>query len=99
MVWYNDVHFIEWDVITFLVAEKESAMNIHKQLRKVYGVNTVDKALLVTGLHTLQVLRKAKQSSVTCITLAGHQQQSLICCFNILMNSFEMTDALQPESS
>jgi hypothetical protein len=52
------------------------------------------KALLVVRLHELRVLRHAKQSSVTRVALAG-QQQSLICCFNMLINSSETTDGLQ----
>jgi hypothetical protein len=34
------------------------------------------KALLVFGLHELQVLRKAKWNSLTRIALTGQQQQS-----------------------
>lgn len=35
------------------------------------------KTLSVVGLHELQVLRKAKQSSVMYVTLAGRQRQAL----------------------
>ena len=55
------------------------------------------KALLV-GPHELQFLRKAKRNSLTRVTLAGQQQQTLLRRFlNVLMNSFETTDRLQPE--
>ena len=47
------------------------------------------KALLIVGFHDSHVLRKAKQSSLMCIAMAGH-------CFSVLMNSFEMTNGLQP---
>jgi len=30
--------------------------------------------------------------------MAGQQQQSLWCCFNVLRNSIKMTDRLQPAS-
>ena len=35
MVWYSDVHFKQWAVTEFLVAEKESVSNNHQQLRNV----------------------------------------------------------------
>jgi len=54
------------------------------------------KALLVVGFHDSQVLRKAKQSSLMCIAMAGQWQQLLGHCFSVLMNSFEMTNGLQP---
>jgi len=54
------------------------------------------KALLVVGFHDSQVLRKAKQSSLMCIAMAGQWQQLLRHCFSVLMNSFEMTNGLQP---
>jgi hypothetical protein len=53
------------------------------------------EALLRTGLHELQIVRKATQSSVMHITLASQQQHSLRYCFNLLKNSFEITDGLQ----
>ena len=55
------------------------------------------KALLVTGLHEWQVLRKVKwRSSVTWVALVSQQQQLLRHCLNMLMNLFETTDGLQP---
>lgn len=55
------------------------------------------KALLV-GLHELQFLRKAKPNSFTRVALSGQQQQKLLWRFlNVLKNSFETTDRLQPE--
>ena len=33
--WYSDVHFEHWAVTEFLVAEKESVTNIHRQLENV----------------------------------------------------------------
>jgi hypothetical protein len=53
--------------------------------------------MLVVELHELQILRKAKRSSVTRLAVADQQQPSLICFFNVLMNSFETTEELQPE--
>jgi arginine repressor len=53
------------------------------------------EALLSADLHELQVLRKAMQSSVMHVTLASQQQPSLRYCFNLLKNSFEITDGLQ----
>jgi hypothetical protein len=44
MAWYGDVCFKQWVVTVFLVAEKELVMNIHKQLRNVYGVSDFDKS-------------------------------------------------------
>ena len=55
------------------------------------------KALRVTGLHELQVLRKAKHSFVTNIPLASHHQ-SLQCCFKVLINSLGTTKEVRPES-
>jgi hypothetical protein len=43
VVWYGDVCFKQWTVIEFLVAEKESVMNIHKQLN-MCSVSAVDKS-------------------------------------------------------
>lgn len=43
------------------------------------------KAVLVVGLLELQVLRKAKWSSVTYIALAGQQLQLLRHCFSVMM--------------
>ena len=51
------------------------------------------KALCVNGLHELQVLRKAKQSLVTNIPLAS-QNQSLRCCFELLINPLGTTKEL-----
>jgi hypothetical protein len=34
-VWYGDVSFKQWAIIEFLVAEKESVMNIQKWLKNV----------------------------------------------------------------
>jgi hypothetical protein len=76
MVWYGYVCFKQCTVTEFLVAEK-SIMNIHKQLKNVYSVRAVEKALLSIGLHELQILRMATQSSVMHITLASQQQHSL----------------------
>jgi hypothetical protein len=53
MVWYGDVRLKQRTVIEFLVAEKESVMNIHKRLNiyiymfkyiSIYSVNAVDKS-------------------------------------------------------
>jgi hypothetical protein len=30
MAWYGDVHFKQWAVFEFPVAEKKSALNIHR---------------------------------------------------------------------
>jgi hypothetical protein len=39
--WYGDVHFERRAVTEFSVAEKESAMNFHKMIKRVHGVNAV----------------------------------------------------------
>jgi hypothetical protein len=54
------------------------------------------KALLIIGLHKLQVLRKATWSSGTRVALAGQQQQSGVA--QHADDSFETTNWLQPES-
>jgi acetolactate synthase regulatory subunit len=41
---YGDVRFKQWVITEFLVAGKVSVTNIHKQLKRVYGVNAVDKS-------------------------------------------------------
>ena len=43
MAWYGDVHFERGAVTLFSVAEKGSAMNFHNIMKRVYGVNAVDK--------------------------------------------------------
>jgi len=56
------------------------------------------KSLLVAGLHEWPVLGEVKwRSLLTWVALASQQQQSLRCCFNMLMNLFETTNGLQPE--
>jgi hypothetical protein len=98
MVWYGDVPFKQWAVTELLVAGKETVTNIQKRL-KICTVSVLFiKALLVFGLHQLQVPRKARWTSVMPITLVCHQQLSLRRCFSVLMNAFEMTDRLQSES-
>ena len=34
LVWYSDVHFKQWAVMEFIVAEKQSVMIIHKWFKK-----------------------------------------------------------------
>jgi len=76
MAWYGNVRFKQRVITEFLVTEKELVTNIHKRL-KVYTASTLlIKALLVFGLHELQVLRKAKWNSLTRNALTGQQQQS-----------------------
>lgn len=60
MAWY-DVHVKQQAGIEFVVANKESVMNIHKRLKNVCSVNGIDKstfgcwALLITGSEKGQV--------------------------------------------
>jgi hypothetical protein len=70
MAWCGDVLSKQWIVIKILSAEKESVTNIHKRL-EMCAVPMLIKALLVVGLHELQVLRKAKQSSLTRVAIAN----------------------------
>jgi len=46
MAWRGNVHFKQWAIIEFLVTEKELVTNIHKRLKILYGVNTVDKSTI-----------------------------------------------------
>ena len=50
---YGDMHLKQWGVIGiwFLMTEKESIINIHKQLKKMYPVSMLIKTLLVIGLY------------------------------------------------
>ena len=48
VVWYSDVHFKQWAVTEFLVAEKQSVMRIHKWLKNIYGVNAVHKGTVLS---------------------------------------------------
>jgi hypothetical protein len=73
-------------VFEFVVAEKESVMNIDRWLKMCMVSVLLIKALLVVGLHRFQVLRKAKQSLVIHVTLVSQQPQLLGCCFNVLVN-------------
>jgi hypothetical protein len=98
MAWCGDVHLKQQAIVEFLVTEKESVTNIHRQLKMYMETMLLIKTPFVTGLHKLQVLRKAKRSSVTRLALVGQQQQSLRHCCNVLMNQSERTDGLQPES-
>jgi hypothetical protein len=43
MAWYGDVRFERRAVAEFSVAEKESVTNFHKMIKRLYGVNAVDK--------------------------------------------------------
>jgi hypothetical protein len=54
--------------------------------------------LTVLVLHELQVLRKAKRNSKTCVARVGQQQHSLRRRCTVLINSIETADRLQPES-
>jgi len=75
LVWYSDVHFKQWAVIEFLVAEKQSVMRIYKKLKNIYGVNAVHRGtVFVTGIHKMHVLKKAEQTSVMHVALADQQQ-------------------------
>ena len=90
------MHCKQWAVIEFLVAEKEPVTNIHKLL-KMYTVPMLFiNALLVGGLQ-IAGSEKGQSEAVTRVALAGQQQLSLRCCFNVLMNSYEITNRLQPE--
>jgi len=44
MAFVSDTHYKQQPVIEFLVAEKESVGNIHKQLCGVYGSCAVDRS-------------------------------------------------------
>jgi hypothetical protein len=81
MAWCGDVRFKQRAVIEFLVAEKESVINIHRQLKNAYGDNAVDKS-------TSQIVgsEKGQASSVMRLALAGQHQQSFRRCCNVLMN-------------
>jgi hypothetical protein len=70
------------------VAQKESVNNIHKKLQIFTVPMLLIKALLVAALLKSQVTR---------VALAG-QSQALRLSFDLLVNSFEMTDGLQPDS-
>jgi hypothetical protein len=97
VAWYGDVHFKQWAVTEFIVAEKESVTNIHKRL-KIYTVLMLFiKALLVIGLQ-IAGSEKGQMEAVMGIVLAGQQELSLRHCFNVLMNSYKMTNRLQPGS-
>jgi hypothetical protein len=44
MAWYGDMCFKQWVVTKFLVPEKESVTNTHKQLKYVYRVDAICKS-------------------------------------------------------
>src|SRR3981081_3951695 len=94
----GDMRFKQRAVIEFLVAENESVTNIHRRLENVYGDNAVGRSTVSRWAHELRVLIQVKRNSVTRLALVGQQQQSLRRCFNVLMNSSEKTDGLQPDS-
>lgn len=48
LVRYRDVHFKQWGVTEFLVAEKQPVMRIHKWLKNIYGVNAVHKRTVLS---------------------------------------------------
>jgi hypothetical protein len=70
------VRFKQRAISEFLATEKELVMNIHKRLKVYTASMLLIKALLVFGLHKLQILRKAKWDLLTRIALTGQQQQS-----------------------
>lgn len=63
---FGDMGFKQWVVIEIFVAGKKLITNIHKQLKKICTTSMLlITTLLVNRLHELQVLRKAKQRSVS----------------------------------
>jgi hypothetical protein len=86
MAWCGDVRFKQRAVIEFLVAEKESVINIHRQLKNAYGDNAVDKSTVSCWASQIVGSGKGQASSVMCLTLAGQHQQSFQRCCNVLMN-------------
>lgn len=69
MVWYGDVHSKQFAVIKFF-SGTEVISNEHTQMvKKCMLLTLLINALLVIGLHKSQILKKAKQSSVTHMVL------------------------------
>jgi hypothetical protein len=59
LVWCSDVHFKQWAVIEFLVAEKQSVRRIYKRLKNIYGCNAVHRGtVFVTGIHKMHILKR-----------------------------------------
>jgi len=69
MAWCGDVLSKQWIVIKFLSAENESVMNVRKRSEMCAVPLLLINALSVFGLHEFQVLRKAKQSSLTRVAI------------------------------
>jgi len=44
MVWYGNVHFKQWAVGKFPVAEKELVTNVHKRLQNIFDISAADKS-------------------------------------------------------
>jgi hypothetical protein len=80
------VMYVQELVVTeFLVVEKKLLTNIHKRI-KLYALPVLlIKAMLVVEFRELQVLRKVKWSSVTCVALAGQQVQLLRNFLSVLV--------------
>jgi hypothetical protein len=72
---WRSAFFKQQAITELLVAAKESVTNIHKRIEMCIVSTLLTKALLVVGLHELQVLRKASRISVTRVALAGQQQK------------------------
>ena len=87
MAWYDNAHFKQDGGIEFLVADKEEVTKIHKRLKNIYGVNVVDKSTV----HELQVLKKAKRSSVTPVALTEVTQALLQPAEELITNSRQIT--------
>ena len=77
--------FKEWAFTEFLVVEKGSVTNNHKQF-KMYAMSVLlIKEMFVVGLRELQALRKGRWISVTLDdAVAGQQLQLLRHCFSVM---------------
>jgi hypothetical protein len=63
--------FKKWAVREFLVAEKESGTNIHKQFTNVYGVKAVDKSMVGHWVSQIAGSKKG-QADLSDICHYGH---------------------------
>jgi hypothetical protein len=94
IAWYCDV-LSESRAVTEICGTEGITNKYSQTVKNVYDVSAVDN---ITDSCRASRIAGSKTGQVTRVALASQQQQYLRGYFNMLMNSFETTNGLQPES-
>jgi hypothetical protein len=94
----NDVGYEQRAVLEFLVAEKESATNIHKRLSNVFVSATVDRNTVGRWVKRATASKTEKQSFMICFVQAALSQLLYHRRCNVLMPQFATIDASQTDN-